>query len=148
MKKLKKHEASSEVGDPVVGERLAAIRLRAGLTQTELANRINVSRQHISNIETGFTSPTLRVLTGFLETCGVSLPEFFYGPLPTDQTPKQREYHRRLQTISRICCRICDRNDCVCGRFREPDRFWPVGCEMFRRTCGAWSLTTPRCMPL
>jgi transcriptional regulator with XRE-family HTH domain len=99
VKKSKKPEASSEVGDPVVGERLAAIRLRAGLTQTELANRINVSRQHISNIETGFTSPTLRVLTGFLETCGVSLPEFFYGPLPTDQTPKQREYHRRLQTI-------------------------------------------------
>lgn len=99
MMKVNNKQDATAAGDPEIGERLATIRLRAGLTQTDLANQIGVSRQHISNIETGLTSPTLHVLTEFLAACGLNLPEFFYGPLPTEQTPKQREYHRKLQTI-------------------------------------------------
>ena len=81
------------------GRRLSSFRLRAGLTQSEVAERIAVSRQHISNIETGTTSPTLRVLQHYLEVCGTNLAEFFYGPLPFNQTPQQREYHRKLQAL-------------------------------------------------
>jgi transcriptional regulator with XRE-family HTH domain len=81
------------------GRRLSSFRLRAGLTQSDIAKRIAVSRQHISNIETGTTSPTLRVLQKYLEVCGTTLAEFFYGPLPFNQTPQQREYHRRLQAL-------------------------------------------------
>ena len=81
------------------GRRLSSFRLRAGLTQSDVAQRIAVSRQHISNIETGTTSPTLRVLQHYLEVCGTNLAEFFYGPLPFNQTPQQREYHRKLQAL-------------------------------------------------
>ncbi len=81
------------------GRRLSSFRLRAGLTQSDLAERIAVSRQHISNIETGTTSPTLRVLQNYLEACGTNLAEFFYGPLPFNQTPQQREYHGKLQAL-------------------------------------------------
>ena len=81
------------------GRRLSSFRLRAGLTQSDVAQRIAVSRQHISNIETGTTSPTLRVLQNYLEACGTNLAEFFYGPLPFNQTPQQREYHRKLQAL-------------------------------------------------
>ena len=81
------------------GRRLSTFRSRAGLTQSDLAQKIAVSRQHISNIETGTTSPTLRVLQNYLEACGTNLAEFFYGPLPFNQTPQQREYHRKLQAL-------------------------------------------------
>jgi transcriptional regulator with XRE-family HTH domain len=81
------------------GRRLSSFRLRAGLTQSDLAAKIAVSRQHISNIETGTTSPTLRVLQSYLEICGTSLAEFFYGPLPFNQTPQQRECHSKLQAL-------------------------------------------------
>ena len=84
------------------------------LTQTDIAEKVGVSRQHISNIETGITSPTVRVLRDYLHACGTELPEFFYGPLPTDQTPRQREYHRKLQalldnsTISPVITKVLD----------------------------------------
>ena len=81
------------------GRRLSSFRLRAGLTQSDVAQRIAVSRQHISNIETGAASPTLQVLEHYLEVCGASLAEFFYGPLPVNQTTQQREYHSKLQAL-------------------------------------------------
>jgi len=88
-----------EQGDPEMGRQLSAARLQAGLTQADIAERVGASRQHVSNIETGFTSPTVRVLRDYLHACGTDLAEFFYGPLPTDQTPRQREYHRKLQAL-------------------------------------------------
>ena len=104
----------SEQEDPEFGRQLSSARLLAGLTQTEIAEKVGVSRQHISNIETGMTSPTVRVLRDYLGACGSGLPNFFYGPLPTDQTPRQREYHRKLQlllenpTISPVITKILD----------------------------------------
>src|SRR6266478_8410929 len=89
----------SEQGDPDVGRQLSSARLLAGLTQNDIAEKVGVSRQHISNIETGITSPTVRVLRDYLHACGTDLAKFFYGPLPTDQTPRQREYHRKLQAL-------------------------------------------------
>jgi len=86
-------------GDTELGQSLSSIRLRAGLTQTDIARKAGVSRQHISNIETGLTSPTVRVLQDYLRACGTDLAEFFYGPLPIDQTPRQREYHSKLQAL-------------------------------------------------
>ena len=86
-------------GDSELGQRLSSIRLRAGLTQTDIAGKVAVSRQHISNIETGITSPTVRVLQDFLQACGMNLAEFFYGPLPINQTRRQREYHSKLQAL-------------------------------------------------
>jgi transcriptional regulator with XRE-family HTH domain len=86
-------------GDAELGMRLSSIRLRAGLTQTDIAGKVAVSRQHISNIETGVTSPTVRVLQDYLHACGTDLPEFFYGPLPINQTRRQREYHSKLQAL-------------------------------------------------
>src|SRR5437870_13249699 len=77
-----------------LGQKLSSMRLRAGLTQTDIAGKVAVSPQHISNIETGITSPTVRVLQDFLQACGMNLAEFFYGPLPINQTRRQREYHR------------------------------------------------------
>src|SRR5262249_51784289 len=90
---------NSVFSDTIIGEQLASLRLRAGLTQSDVARELQMSRQHISNIETGFTSPTVSVLHSYLKACGTDLPSFFYGPLPSRQTPRQREYHRKLQEV-------------------------------------------------
>ena len=101
-------------GSSELGEKLSSIRLRVGLTQTDIAGKLAVSRQHISNIETGMTSPTVRVLQDYLRVCGTDLAEFFYGPLPINQTPRQREYHSKLQALleddstSRVVTKVLD----------------------------------------
>src|SRR5256885_16784052 len=86
-------------GESELGQRLSSIRLRAGLTQNDIAGKVAVSRQHISNIEIGMTSPTIRVLQHYLRACGTDLAEFFYGPPPINQTQRQREYHSKLQAL-------------------------------------------------
>ena len=86
-------------GDAELGRRLSLIRLRAGFTQNDIAGKVAVSRQHISNIEIGMTSPTIRVLHHYLRACGTDLAEFFYGPLPINQTRRHREYHSKLQAL-------------------------------------------------
>src|SRR6184192_4127166 len=104
----------SSQGDAELGRRLSSIRLRAGFTQNDIAGKVAVSRQHISNIEIGMTSPTIRVLQDYLRVCGTDLAEFFYGPLPINQTPRQREYHSKLQalleddTTSRVVTKVLD----------------------------------------
>src|SRR5438105_1662997 len=94
-----KRTLPSEQDSTELVQRLSWVRLRAGLTQTDVAESVRVSRQHISNIEIGITSPTVRVLRDYLHACGTGLAEFFYGPLPRNQTPRQREYHRKLQSL-------------------------------------------------
>jgi transcriptional regulator with XRE-family HTH domain len=86
-------------GDTELGRKLSSLRIRAGLTQTDIARKVAVSRQHISNIERGVASPTVRVLQAYLQVCGINLAEFFYGPLPINQTRRHREYHGKLQTL-------------------------------------------------
>src|SRR6267143_5700448 len=86
-------------GESELGQKLSSMRLRAGLTQTDIASKVAVSRQHISNIETGITSPTVRVLQDYLQACGMGLAEFFYGPLPINQTRRQRDYHSKRQAL-------------------------------------------------
>ena len=101
-------------GSSELGEKLSSIRLRMGLTQTDIAGKLAVSRQHISNIETGMTSPTVRVLQDYLRACGTDLAEFFYGPLPVNQTARHREYHSKLQALldddstSRVVTKVLD----------------------------------------
>jgi len=99
MTKKDNTNAPSVGDDAERGQRLSSARLRAGLTQADIAKKIGVSRQHISNIEIGITTPTVQVLRDYLQACGTDLAEFFYGPLPVDQTPRQREYHRKLQAL-------------------------------------------------
>ena len=93
------HKGLLPQSDTELGRKLSSIRLRAGLTQADVAGKVAVSRQHISNIETGSTSPTVRVLQSYLQVCGMDLAEFFYGPLPVRQTVRQREYHGKLQAL-------------------------------------------------
>ncbi len=62
-----------------VGRNLKKFRFEKGLTQDELARRINVSRQTVSSWETGRNEPdieSLQLLAGVLD---VTVEELIYG---------------------------------------------------------------------
>lgn len=52
---------------------LREARLRAGLTQRELAERADTSQSVVARIETGNTSPTWDTLTRLIEAAGFTL---------------------------------------------------------------------------
>ena len=60
-----------------IGERIRRIRVQRGLTQQELANRCELTKGFISQLECNLTSPSIATLTDILGSLGVSLKDFF-----------------------------------------------------------------------
>ena len=60
-----------------IGEKLRLLRLQRGLTQEELADRCELSKGFISQVERELASPSIATLADILECLGSSLPGFF-----------------------------------------------------------------------
>ena len=60
-----------------IGDKIRRLRLQRGLTQSELADRCELSKSFISLLERDLTSPSLDTLSDLLETLGSDLPTFF-----------------------------------------------------------------------
>lgn len=60
-----------------IGEKIKALRLQLQLTQGELADRAELSKGFISQLERDLASPSIATLTDILECLGTDLKEFF-----------------------------------------------------------------------
>ena len=60
-----------------IGDRIRQMRIERGLTQEELANRAELSKGYISQIERDLTSPSISTLEDVLICLGTNLSEFF-----------------------------------------------------------------------
>lgn len=60
-----------------IGDKIKRLRIEKQLTQEELANRCELSKGFISQIERDLTSPSIATLTDLLDILGTNLPEFF-----------------------------------------------------------------------
>ncbi len=60
-----------------IGEKIKQYRVLKGLTQEELADRTELSKGFISQVERDLTSPSIATLMDILQSLGVSLSEFF-----------------------------------------------------------------------
>ena len=59
-----------------IGAKIKRLRLQRGLTQEELADRCELSKGFISQVERDLTSPSIASLTDILECLGTDLPSF------------------------------------------------------------------------
>lgn len=60
-----------------IGEKLRQLRQQRGLTQEEMADRCELSKGFISQVERNLASPSIATLMDMLECLGVSLSAFF-----------------------------------------------------------------------
>lgn len=58
--------------------RIKAARVARGLTQTDLANLVGVTRQTIGAIEKGDYNPTIQLCIGICRALGKTLDELFW----------------------------------------------------------------------
>lgn len=63
----------------IVGSRIAAVRRQQKLTQEMLATRLNVTRQAVSNWESGKSLPDIETLAMLAEILGVPVESLIYG---------------------------------------------------------------------
>ena len=68
-----------------LGKRLRDLRITNGLTQEELANRCELSKGFISQVEGDQTSPSIATLMDILEGLGTDIQTFF-GEKPAEKT--------------------------------------------------------------
>lgn len=60
-----------------IGKKIRSLRVQRGLTQEELADRCELSKGFISQLERNLSSPSIATLIDLLECLGTSLQEFF-----------------------------------------------------------------------
>ena len=60
-----------------IGNKLKRLRIRNGLTQEELADRCELSKGFISQIERDLASPSIATLSDLLQCLGTDLKSFF-----------------------------------------------------------------------
>ncbi len=65
-----------------IGKKLRRMRLQLNLTQEELADRCELSKGFISQVERDLASPSIATLTDILECLGSNLQEFFHDAAP------------------------------------------------------------------
>ena len=61
----------------VLGEKIKELRLSCNLTQEELADRCELTKGYISQLENDLTSPSIATLIDILSALGTDLKEFF-----------------------------------------------------------------------
>jgi transcriptional regulator with XRE-family HTH domain len=64
----------------MVGDNVRRLRLAAGLSQAELADRMGVDRAYVSGLEQGQRNPTVISLWHVAKGLGVSMRSFFDEP--------------------------------------------------------------------
>ena len=78
-------EGGERMFDPVkFGGMLARLRKRADMTQSELGDRLGVTRQAVSKYEVGTSFPDLSMLASIAEVFGVSVDELIAAGDPSD----------------------------------------------------------------
>ena len=60
-----------------IGEKIKNLRTILGLTQEELAERAELTKGFISQLERGLTSPSISSLEDVLEALGTNISDFF-----------------------------------------------------------------------
>lgn len=99
----------SSKANPELGMRIRNARAKAGITQSELAEMMNMTDNQISNIERGLCEPHAEVLRRISEVLGVSTDSLFFdmvedGPL----VAKVREVEKMPPDIQNQVALIID----------------------------------------
>lgn len=81
-----------------IGSKLKELRVLKGLTQEELADRAELSKGFISQVERDLTSPSIATLMDILQCLGTSIGEFF-NESPEEQIVfEKNDYFEKYDT--------------------------------------------------
>lgn len=75
-----------------IGKKIKRLRIQNGLTQEELADRAELSKGFISQVERDITSPSIATLVDLLQALGTDLQEFFSDSSDRQVVFKKEDY--------------------------------------------------------
>lgn len=89
-----------------VGNRIKIERERKGYTQEYMANRLNTSESHYSNIETGKRNCTINKLVRICKALNITADDILQDYISTDfltEEKKINQYYERMSSEQRRC---------------------------------------------
>jgi transcriptional regulator with XRE-family HTH domain len=78
-----------------IGSKIKELRIQKSLTQEELADRAELSKGFISQLERDLTSPSIATLMDILQCLGTNLEEFFSGTTAEQVVFKKSDYFEK-----------------------------------------------------
>lgn len=81
-----------------IGAKLKELRILKGLTQEELADRTELSKGFISQLERDLTSPSIATLMDILQCLGTSIGEFFNETQEEQIVFSKQDYFEKIDT--------------------------------------------------
>ena len=78
-----------------IGKKIKDLRNRKGLTQQELADRTELTKGFISQLERNLTSPSIGTLLDIIQCLGTTPAEFFADEEPEQIVFKQEDYFEK-----------------------------------------------------
>lgn len=79
-----------------IGYKIKDLRIQKGLTQEELADRCELSKGFISQLERDLTSPSIATLIDILQCLGTDLKEFFSDSDEEQISFKESDYFEKI----------------------------------------------------
>lgn len=89
-----------ELDYKAIGKRIKIARIKADLTQERLAERVNVSPSHMSNIETGTTRVSLTALVAIANALSVTLDDLLCDSLIQSRVQFEKDIADILEDCS------------------------------------------------
>lgn len=83
-----------------IGNRMKELRIHYGLTQQELADRSELSKGFISQLERNLTSPSIGTLLDIIQCLGTTPAEFFADEEPEQIVFKEEDYFSKVDDES------------------------------------------------
>ena len=78
-----------------IGKKIKELRTLCDLTQEELANRTELTKGYISQLENDLTEPSISTLDDILKALGTNLGEFFSGENVNQIVFKKNDYFQK-----------------------------------------------------
>lgn len=80
----------------MVGENIKRFREEKNISQSEIADKLSVTRQAVSNWENGKTEPDIDTLHKIADILGVSIEELIYGEKREMTVIHKHEHHKHI----------------------------------------------------
>ena len=84
----------------IIGKRIQNARLETKLTQEQLAEKLQISTNYLSKVETGREKPNLEMIDRICNNLNVSLPFLLTGVVEESDTYMQSDISSLLQKCS------------------------------------------------
>ncbi|NLO08385.1 MAG: cupin domain-containing protein [Clostridiales bacterium] len=81
-----------------IGQKIKELRIQKSLTQEELADRAELSKGFISQLERDITSPSIATLMDILQCLGTNLEEFFSDSTAEQVVFKKTDYFEKYDS--------------------------------------------------